>query len=128
MFINVVVPSAAGVGATEIGAAVAFVVDLPPTPENSTLTVVAEAARAGPDFGAKRELRLFALLELAKRGGGTSERGWANNNFEIGAIQLWVPGFAGASISGIFSGYSACWLILQAIEGSRMISLRTLLT
>jgi len=44
------------------GEPVIFVVVLPPTPENSTFTVVAEAARSGPDFGTNR-----VFLELVER-------------------------------------------------------------
>ena len=55
MSLSAVVPSV-GLGRIT-GEPAIFVVVLPPTPENSTFTVVAEAARAGPDFGTIRVFR-----------------------------------------------------------------------
>jgi hypothetical protein len=123
--ISAVVPSGGGDRITGGigGGAIAFVVDLPPTPENSTFTVVADAARAGPNFGTNRVLRVWELFEWLKEG-GSSLRGCAKS-LEMGAIQLWPAGFVEASllISFSLSGYNALSLILGAKEGSRMTSL-----
>jgi hypothetical protein len=126
MSFSAVVPSEGGDRAIR-GAAIAFVVDLPPTPENSTLTVVADAASAGPDFGTNRVLRPRALSESVEEGGRSLRGG--KKSLDMGVIQLCAAELAERSLSLSFSrsGCNALSLILGANDGSRITSFSVVL-
>ncbi len=107
-----------------------------PVPENSTLTVVAEAASAGPSLGTNRAGRTVSRLfpRVALRVGGPRSL-WdistlpvGEKSLDMGAIHAATPpcnpasrSFSNRSASAL-PGFKASSLIRKASEGSRTIS------